>query len=506
MSLFKSSKGFTTLNFCIGSPEAEAETTHKSKIRLSDVFEDFLEILPELNTEKFIVIGRKGSGKTALAEYLFEMQNTKPNFFCDFVKKFDVDIQKIVQVGKEKGTHIQEELLFKWIILTKILRLISRNEALQHLRGMKELKQFVKKNSGFIDIKSYEIVEVIGNEGFEVNIEYFKRFSSKFSRDLKLRGEKAPFYKLIPHLEETIIDLLSSIDDVDNKYFIIFDDLDIGFKATNKEHVSILIALLRIAKDYNINYFGKNGLDVKVVILLRDDIADVIRLADSDTAKIFSSYGILISWYEHEIYNRNENLLKIKQFINKRIEKNFIQNGIPLFSGKGAWSSLFQEDTTFYKESSFKYVLEHTFYKPRDFILFFLPISKFEFNIPLEPRNVNLLLGKYSKEAIDEVNNEFIAFLDNSEINSIFKILETFCNIDYFYYSHLRERIEQFSFTIESEQIINLLFKYSLIGNKDISNKQVYFKCREERSNDIKFNKDLPIILHYVVKVFIKNK
>ena len=506
MSLFKSSKGFTTRNFCIGSPEAEAETTHKSKIRLSDVFEDFLEILPELNTEKFIVVGRKGSGKTALAEYLFEMQNAKPNFFCDFVKKFDIDIQKIVQVGKEKGTNIQEELLFKWIILTKILRLISRNEALQHLRGMKELKQFLQRNSGFIDIKSYEIVEVISNQGFEVSIEYFRRFSSKFSRDIKLRGEKAPFYKLIPHLEETIIDLLTSIDDIDNEYFIIFDDLDIGFKATSKEHVSILIALLRIAKDYNINYFGKNGLDVKVIILLRDDIADVLRLADSDTAKIFSSYGILISWYEHEIFSRNENLLKIKRFINKRIEKNFSQNDIPLFSERGAWNSLIQEDTTYYKDSSFKYVLEHTFYKPRDLILFFLPISKFEFNIPLEPSNVNQLLGKYSKEAIDEVNNEFVAFLDNNEIKGIYQMLERFCNEEYFSYSKLREMIEQHSFSIESDQLITLLFKYSLIGNKDISNKKVYFKCREERTNDINFNKELPIVLHYIVKVFIKNK
>lgn len=506
MSLFKSGAGYTTKNFHIGSPEAEAETSFKSKIRLNEVFEDFLDIIPELNTEKFIVIGRKGSGKTALAEHLYDRQKRMPNYFCDFVKKIDIDIQKIVQVGKESGTEIQQELLFKWIILTKILKLISSNEAVQGLKGIKELKQFLKKNSGFVDIRGFEIIEMVRKQGFEVNVEYFKRFASKFNQDFTIRGEKAPFYKLLPHLEDAIITILSSNEDAENEYTIIFDDLDIGFKAANIEHVNTLINLIRIAKDYNISCFGKNSINVKIIILLRDDIASTLRQVDSDTAKIFTSYSILISWYEHEVYKKNENLLKIKRFINKRIEKNFSQNNVPLFSEKGAWSSLIQEDTTYYKESSFKYVIEHTFYKPRDFILFFLPLSKYELNIPLDPNNVKMLLGLYSKEAVDEINNELLAFLDSSDIKKVYELLEYFIKEECFTYESLLDKIFQLKILFKADELIELLFNYSLIGNKDVINKVVYFKNREERSNEIMLNKELHFVIHYIIKIYMKNK
>jgi len=505
MYLYRSTPGFTTRNFHIGSPEAEAETSNKSRTKLTDVFEDFLEILPELDTEKFIIVGRKGSGKTAIGEYLFERQRRIPNYFCDFVKKHDIDIQRIVQVGKDYGNEIQEELLFKWIILTKILRLITKNEAIQNLSGMKELKQFLQRNSGFIDIKSFEVLEIIKKQGFEVNIDYFKRLASKFNKDVSIRGEKAPFYKLLPFLEEVIISILSSDEDKDNEYTLIFDDLDIGFKAYNKDHVQILKNLIRIAKDYNMMHFGKNNINAKVIILIRDDIAEVIKIEDSDIAKIFSSYSILITWYDHELYKKNENLLKIKQFINKRIEINFKQNNIPLFSDKGAWSSLFQEDTTFYNESSFKYVLEHTFYKPRDFILFFKPLSKFELDIPIDPKNVNLLLGKYSKEAIDEVNNELIAFLDSAEIKKVYTALAKLNENDNITYLDIINEINELGISLRSEEVVELLFNYSLIGNRDPTIKTVYFKNREERSNDIKINKDLPFILHYILRVYNKN-
>ena len=53
----------TTLNFFIGSPEAESEAT-STPITLNQFFEDYLDIFSQLNNEKFIVLGRKGSGKS----------------------------------------------------------------------------------------------------------------------------------------------------------------------------------------------------------------------------------------------------------------------------------------------------------------------------------------------------------------------------------------------------------------------------------------------------------
>lgn len=102
----------TTKNFFIGATEAEAESTQTSQMRLNDVFSDFLNVLPELQYEKFIITGRKGSGKTAIAEYINSLAEKEYNYFCDFIKKNDVNIEQIVQIGKNVGFEVEKELLF----------------------------------------------------------------------------------------------------------------------------------------------------------------------------------------------------------------------------------------------------------------------------------------------------------------------------------------------------------------------------------------------------------
>ncbi len=494
----------TTRNFQIGSPEAEAESTHKSKIKLYDVFEDFLDILPELDTEKFIITGRKGSGKTAIAEYLFYKKTQQPNCFVDFVRKDDIDIEKITQIGKESGVDIEQELLFKWIILTKFIKMLTENESLQGITGMKDLKHFVTRNSGYIEIKNFEIIEIIKKEGVEVKIDNLKSFMAKYGRDFQFKLSKAPFYKLIPYLEDAIISVMSK-DNNDNKYYLFFDDLDIGLKFDNEQNLITLTNLIRISKDINNNVFGKNPIDAKVIILLRNDIACVLKRNYADTAKIFSSYEMPLIWYEYDIYKMNENLLKLKMFIDKRIKHNFENNNIQLSIPNNPWNSLIDDNGQFYKESSFKYVIDHTFCKPRDLILFFKPISNFEFKIPLNNQDINKLLGKYSSEAINEISNELTALIKENDKNFILKVLKSLVDQNTFTYDNLMEKLKYYQFSRTTDEIIDLMFNYSLIGNKEKNSSAVYFKHREDRNIEINFNKELDIVIHYIVKIYLHN-
>ena len=77
----------TTENFFIGSPEAESEAT-STPITLDQFFEDYLDIFSQLNNEKFIVLGRKGSGKSAIGEHMFALAQGEPNLFCKFIGMF----------------------------------------------------------------------------------------------------------------------------------------------------------------------------------------------------------------------------------------------------------------------------------------------------------------------------------------------------------------------------------------------------------------------------------
>lgn len=503
MSLFNRR---TTKEIYLGTPEAEAEANINARIKLEDVFEDFLSILPELETEKFIITGRKGQGKSAIGQILLKRSKASPNEFCAFIRKNDINLEEMVQISSEAGHTIQKEVLFKWIILTRIIKLLTENEAVKNLKDIRLIREFLSKNTGFVDINRYEIKSIIMSSGFDIFIEKLVRFINlKKSENIQLSGQKAPFYKLIPHLESVILSILTSHPEVlnENKYLLLFDDLDIEFKAENDDSVETLLNLIRIAKHYNNNYFSENHINAKVVILLRDDITDVLIKKSADMGKIFSSYSIPIAWYEHELYKVDENLTKLKLFINKRIAKAFEARSFT-YDKNDPWTSLIDTKNSV-SETSFKYVIDHTFQTPRDLLLYFQDLPKYQFQIPLTLHDLNLLIGLYANKVKDEIENALAIHFKPAEIENIFQILKSLTVFDEFKGATLLTEIKSYFSTSDNKRIAEILFDYSLIGNKKPNSNTIYFKYRDNNHASCNIDFEKPFILHRIISIYFKN-
>jgi len=498
----------TTKNFFIGTPEAEGETTSNSRIKLGEIFGDYLNVFPELHTEKFIITGRKGAGKSALAEYINYNAHNDANVFCDFIKIRELDSQKLVQLGRDQGLPVEEILLFEWVILTKFIKLLVEDQTVQSIKEFKDLKIFLERNSGLVDIKSYEIAEIVRTKSLDVNIEYFKRvFSAVFKRNIGIKEHKAPFYKILPHLKDIVIKLLKENVAINNEFILIFDDLDIGFKESNLESIEKLTNILRIAKDYNIDYFGKNGLNGKVIVLLRDDIKRVIVKYNADTAKIFSSYEIPLIWYEHENFKTNENAVGLKKLINKRIELNFIKEKID-YNKSDPWTTLFKSDPL-YGGSSFKYIIDYTFFKPRDLILIFKSLPLHAFKIPLTYNDTQKLLNSYVEEQINEIKNELSATFTPKDISNIFLALKNLRTKNPMTKEDLIEEFLEVGVEYEPLSTIMHLFNYSIIGNfesSEFDTPKYYFKHRERREDPYTVNFDLQFIYQKCINFYFTNK
>lgn len=505
MSIFKSKQ--TTENLYFGNPEAESESNIKAKIKLDDVFFDYLNVLSELETEKFIVTGRKGSGKSAIGQVIYKRSKDNPNSFCEYIRKSDIDLEEIVQFSEKIGNAIQKELLFKWIVLTRLLKLITKNEAVQDLQDIKIIRHFLEKNTGFVRIDKYEIKGVLQTTGFEVLIEKLMQFFTlKKTHETRLTGQKAPFYKLIPHLEEIVISILTSNADrfQGNCYKIIFDDLDIEFKAENSKSIETLLNLIRIAKHYNNNLFSDNNIDAKVIVLLRDDISDVLIKKSADMSKIFYSYNIPLIWFNHDLFRRNENLTLLKQFIDRRIEVGLKIEGISFENNP--WDYIFEPSQN-YNESSFKYVIDHTFHTPRDLILFMQDLHKYKFTIPLKINELNILIGNYSCKAKGEIENALAIHFNVKEIEEIFQILRSLSKQQEISFGDFCAEFSKFEFSINATRCCELLFDYSLIGNKMANSNMVFFKHRENNENHFCIDFEKHFVIHRILKIyFVNNK
>jgi hypothetical protein len=497
----------TTRDFFIGAPEAERETTFNSKIKLGEIFGDYLNVFPELDTEKFIITGRKGAGKSAIAEYIYFSATNDANTFCDFVKTKDLDCNRIVQIGKAEGHPIEEKLLFEWIILTKLIKQFTEDQSVQSLQQFKDLKVFLTRNSGLVDIKDYEVEEIIKTKSFEIKIESFKRvFSSLFKEDIGIKEHKAPFYKILQPLKEVVIKLLRDVVSSDNEYCLIFDDLDIGFKENDKESIENVTNVIRVAKDYNIDLFGKQGLKAKIIILLRDDLKRIIVKHSADTAKLFSTYEIPLIWYEHENFKYNENSVGLKKLINKRIAVNFEKLGVA-FDENDPWSTLFKDEFA-YNGSSFKFLIDYTFFRPRDLILLFKPLPKNSYRLPLNFQNSKSLINSYVEELILEVKNELSASFSESDISKIFLSLKELRYKQPLERDSILKEFKEQSITYEPELALILLFDYSIIGNLDNSDSmaKVYFKHRERKDEPCVINFDLKFIYHKAIEIFFEKR
>ena len=260
-----------------------------------------------------------------------------------------------------------------------------------------------------------------------------------------------------------------------------------------------------MTKYYNNEIFGRNNIESKIIVLLRNDIAKQLRF-NADTAKIFASYSVELNWFE-EAYRLCEDKLKLKQFINKRIARNFEINHMEYLTNN-PWGSFVDESEfenwSSNSKSSFKYVIDHTFYRPRDLILFFKDIDRLNLPLPISKANINILIGNYTNQMILEIQNELSALFSDNDITKILHVLKYFSDKTPFTYDDLSLKLEDYEIDIATEKIIEELFYYSLIGNINQS-QNVFFKFRESGGDLCIINREQKIILHNILKIYFKN-
>jgi len=442
----------------------------------------YFYVIPEIETlesgNKCYVIGRKGTGKTAISEYLSN-KSSHDIFSCKLsFKNFPFNDLYALQDNSYTypNTYIT---LWKYIIYSSIAKLMILNQNIDSSIRSK-LESIYSPD---IDSSLPKTItrSTSKNIGFSV-----------LATGIEIGGSKTALPSDASWIDriEILEQLISTYLD-ESKYFVLFDELDEDYqeitdKEASRRYTSLLIGLFKAVQDIR-SKFARNNGGILPVIFLRDDIYALLQ--DSDKTK-WSDFCINLSW----------NLKKIKLLLAFRISRALNAAG-PDLEFDLAWKKIVAVKYvgTKIKRDSFDYVALHTLSRPRDYIQYLKSASKIalEHNLSIiNSTSLNHASSAYSSYLKNEFIDELYPIIP--EISSIFNILsqigkQSFTTQEFSRIYLQTVKIDQLP-QRDPLEVLKILFHFSIIGNQLPSSDRRVFKSKE---TEAVFNPRYASIMQY---------
>jgi len=333
------------------------------------------------------VLGRKGSGKSAIFKMLAEKskENTvvvpiTPRLFAldvlnDFIKKYP-------------ETPFNKEVAYvtawRYSLMIELLLAIEDTSGKLKIGGEAGVHEWLRKN---VELNSDIITRTVA---FLEKWTIEKVSLSQLSAQLGMKSKRGP---LIGH---DIDEILPEIDKVLNtkKFILAIDNLDEGWldKEDSRSYlVGLILASIELSRLNNL----------KVVVFLRTDMFEVLEASYQHMDK-FREAVEYITW----------NATSLSRIISLRIQRYYnIKNESNLYS----WKRLFPTKM----ENNFpthKHITERTFLRPREIIQFCrlsVEVASKRKHSTVEQSDIRLAEDKYAEWKLNDLSGEYSAYYRN---------------------------------------------------------------------------------------------
>jgi hypothetical protein len=369
----------------------------KGDIRLSEYFVRSPEYERVRSGDAAFVIGRKGTGKTAICQIIHEEAQRSANLFS-ILLSFKNAPSSALFASSDTSFNAPNQYVSIWrfLIVLETAKLILRDESVDGtIRA--ELEQFLLQNFGNVSIACLDAVSVLKDKQWKVGLtlpvhglpggEISRRLSDGATQEIHYGRAAA-----------ALIEYLGKIQ-TENRFFLLFDELDEDYGA-NKNYFDLIISLLKACYQLRREQFGT--LAVHPIVVLREDIYS--KLDDHDLNKI-EDLTVHLSWRGEP----KETGSSLRGLINERVRAHAIH-----LEKKDPWLEIVDEAAWGSPYSSaWEFFVKRTMDRPRDLIKALKCCQRFESREKLSTSAVSESLGDYSKWLYREIGNEmFRAFPD----------------------------------------------------------------------------------------------
>ena len=479
-----------------GSDEAKGDSN------LNKYFFEFSKFSNILTGKYRYIIGRKGTGKTAIIEKIKNITDDNPLGFYSNLTLRDFPLRDLKDL-RDKSYQDKSQFVSIWqfLIYIELVKLLLKDESIANEDKIKELKEFL------------EINNLNNNLGFINTIKELKQSNSKIkvflswiSGELNTSNSCEQITTIHYHnVVKTIEKKLKMQSECE--YWIFIDELDEGYKAGDTNLRLLLLALLRAVE--NCALALNNSIKFRPLLVLRSDIFD--SLEDNDLNKL-DDYTIRLKWTSEDISKTNDlsDIYTLKEVISARIK-----SSLPSCNNKNPWQDVVEETDPNLPEkttSTWKYMANRTYERPRDIVKFLKYCSETfnsddKYQNKLTFKEIQRAEDRYSNWLHNELRDEIQAYLPCWK--EVFQCL-TAIGTGRFQKQNLdKQLIENRTISNwlgnnnkETNDIIELLFDFGILGTLD--GKRWLFKYKDE---DLSWNENMDLIIHFGLhrKLRIKN-
>lgn len=443
----------------------EFQVSAETDVDLQSYFFKLPEVKQITTSRSWLVLGRKGMGKTAIYEYLKNADTTDLDGYhtiCINFSDYPWPAHKLYKdslAGELSAYQKSWRYLFFVKALSKLIEIKEvNNENLN--KELKWAKKYIEKIYGNPDPSLTEVIfskigrlssiggpSIEGDDlSFDVGEITFEDIAENKQLQSKLRSNA---FTLLGYFED-----IYKRNSAGRKFLIALDQLDENWlHGEIEEYSKVLINLVNVCRNIAVDIELSNKL--KVVPFLRTDIYSSLRFNDKN--KLLQDSAIVISWDTDSL----------DEMYFERIKK-YAQNNFVLDQEKKS-GNLFEFNFARQGTPPIKYVTRRSFFRPRDVIVYFNKIRECH-----QPNRSGLYtsseLYEADREASASLYNELIDEWSNqfSEIESLLSVLQTI-QVETFSFSDFSNKYNnEFSDASEGQKREHLafLFDNSIIGQK----------------------------------------
>lgn len=414
------------------------------------------QYLKALRGEAHLVVGRKGSGKSAIFLQVRDLERDR-NRSKNIVLDLKPDGYKLIKFKErmlsflEEGTYLHTITAFwEYVLLLEICYKILEKDKKRHLNDH-HLYDGYRNLAQLYSVEEYESEGDFSERMSNLMEKIYSEYQSLHSGENKVRLTSPEVTELIyKHDVKKLRAELMEYMEKKGTLWLLFDNIDNGWPTSGLEHSDLLIIRALIDATRKIErVFGNQELDVKTAVFLRNDVYELLVKETADRGKEAS---VLLDWTDPDL---------LRQLVRLRILANGLDENTDFQS---AWLKII---VSHYRgEETSQYFIERSLMRPRFLLNLINHCKSFAINLNHElifESDIEKGLAAYSSDLLRDIGYELRDVAAETE-----NILYSFIGAN----SELSE-IEVFKLigkSIENKEMIskifNLLLWYGFIGLK----------------------------------------